>query len=227
MKYVIPAKRGSNRVPNKNFRPFADGKSLLDILVTKLIRIADDPADVYLSSEDETTREVAAKYGASFLPREAHLTENSYPFQSVVNQVCAQLPGDDDVMWCHATDPLFDDHAAVVKSWESRDPESADSIVVVYPMKDYLLDSNFNPMGFGFGPWHRPSQQLPVFYMLGFTCSIMTRSVATNIGLVGAKPMWHPATNLTIDIDTQDEFDFAAKLYELAIAPPAGRGAES
>lgn len=228
MKYVIPAKRSSNRVPNKNFRHFADGKSLLDILTTKLTRIAADPSDVYLSSEDESTREVAEKYGASFLLREPHLTENTYPFQSVVNQVCQQLPGEDDVMWCHATDPLFDEHETVVKAWESRDPAAgADSIVVVYPVKDYFLDSNFNPMGFGFGRWHRPSQELPVFYQLGFTCSIMTRAVATTVGLVGARPMWHEATNLTIDIDTQAEFDFAGKLYELAVAPTESRNAEA
>jgi N-acylneuraminate cytidylyltransferase len=217
MKYVIPAKRSSSRVPNKNFRPFAQEKSLLDILVTKLTRIAADPSDVYLSSEDETTKKFADKYGTSFLRREPHLTENSYPFQSVVNEVCRTLPGDDDIMWCHATDPLFDEHAAVVKAWENRTEYTADSIVVVYPMKDYLLDSNHNPMGFGYGRWHRPSQELPTFYMLGFTCSIMTRYAATNIGLVGARPLWFEADNLTIDIDTQDQFDFAGRLYELTM----------
>lgn len=219
MKFVIPAKRSSSRVPDKNYRHFAHGKSLLDILVTKLLRVADQPSDVYLSSEDQSAREIADKYDATYLPRERHLTENSYPFQSVVNEVCKQLPGDDDVMWCHATDPFFDEHEAVIKAWQAREPGSADSIVVVYPMKEYLLDSNFNPMGFGFGPWHRPSQDLPTYYQLGFTCSIMTRHVATTIGLVGAKPMWHLASNLTIDIDTQAQFDFAAKIYSLGEAP--------
>ena len=215
MKYVIPAKRSSSRVPEKNFRPFANGKSLLDILVTKLSRIADAPGDVYLSSEDESARLVADRYGASFLPRPRHLTENSFPFQSVVNEVCRQLPDDDDVMWCHATDPFFDEHEAVQKAWRSRDQAAADSIVVVYPMAEYLLDANFHPLGFGFGAWHRPSQELPTFYQLGFSCSIMTRHVATHLGLVGARPMWHRATKLTIDIDTQAQFDLAARLYEL------------
>jgi N-acylneuraminate cytidylyltransferase len=215
MKYVIPAKRGSSRVPEKNYRHFAMGQSLLDILVTKLLHVADHPGDVYLSSEDEAARAVADKFGVSFIARDRHLTENAYPFQSVVNEVCRQVPAEDDVMWCHATDPLFDDHASVVKNWESRDPAAVDSVVVVYPLKDYLLDANFNPMGFGFGPWHRASQDLPMFYQLGFTCSIMTRHVATNIGLVGRQPSWHLASNLTVDIDTQEQFDFAARLYEL------------
>jgi hypothetical protein len=70
-------------------------------------------------------------------------------------------------------------------------------------------------MGFGFGPWHRPSQELPTFYQFGLTCSILTRHVATNIGVVGAKPLWHKATNHTIDIDTQSEFDLAARIYEV------------
>ncbi|MGL5857545.1 MAG: cytidylyltransferase domain-containing protein [Angustibacter sp.] len=218
MKFVIPAKRSSSRVPDKNYRPFARGKSLLDILVEKLLPLG-GPGDVCISSEEESTRELAERYGATFLPRPRHLTENSYPFQSVVNEVCTQVPGDDDVMWCHATDPFFHEHATVVDAWESREPSEADSIVVVYPMAEYLLDSQFNPIGFGFGPWHRPSQELPTFYQLGFTCSIMTRHVATSIGLVGRKPMWHKASNLTIDIDTQAQFDLAARLYELGEAP--------
>ncbi|GGQ55383.1 cytidylyltransferase domain-containing protein [Couchioplanes azureus] len=221
MKYVIPAKRSSSRVPDKNYRPFAHGRSLLDILVGKLSRLA-APGEIYISSEDESTRLLADKYEATFLPRPAHLAENSHPFQSVVNEVCKQLPDDDDVMWCHATDPFFDDHEAVVRAWQSRDASTSDSIVVVYPMKEYLLDQNFYPIGFGFGSWHRPSQELPTFYQLGFTCSIMTRHVATTLGLVGARPMWHQASNLTIDIDTQAQFDLAARLYELGEAP-AGR----
>lgn len=219
MKFVIPAKRSSSRVPDKNYRPFAKGQSLLDILVTKLIRVADRPSDVHLSSEDSSAAAVADRYGATYLPRERHLTDNSYPYQSVVNEVCKQLPDDDDVMWCHATDPFFDEHEAVAKAWQLRDPESADSIVVVYPMKEYLLDPDFNPMGFGFGPWHKPSQELPTYYQFGLTCSIMTRDIATNMGVVGAKPMWYKASNLTIDIDTQAQFDLAARLYELGDAP--------
>ncbi len=215
MKFVIPAKRSSTRVPDKNYRPFSHGRSLLDLLTAKLIAIAADPADVFLSCEEESTKTVADRFGASYLPRAAHLTENSYPFQSVVNQVCQQVPGDDDIMWCHATDPFFDQHSAVVEKWSARDPMATDSIVVVYPLRDYLLDENFNPMGFGFGAWHRPSQQLPTYYQLGFTCSIMTRAVATGLGLVGAKPLWHTAQNMTVDIDTQAEFDLASRLHEL------------
>ncbi|MGW1978083.1 cytidylyltransferase domain-containing protein [Streptomyces sp. NPDC001889] len=215
MKFVIPAKRSSSRVPHKNFREFAPGESLLDILVKKLVRLG-EPGDVHLSSEDESAREVADRHGVSFLPRAKHLTENSYPFQSVVNEVCGQLPDDDDIMWCHATDPFFDEHPAVVEAWRKRENPDADSITVVYPMREYLLDGNFNPMGFGFGSWHRPSQELPTYYQLGFTCSIMTRHTATNIGLVGARPLWYEAANLTIDIDTQAQFDFAARLYRVA-----------
>lgn len=217
MKFVIPAKRSSTRVPDKNFRAFSHGKSLLDVLVEKL-RDLGDPGDVYISSEDNAVTDIAKRHGAAFLPRDPRLTENSYPFQSVVQQVCRQLPDDDDVMWCHTTDPFFEEHHAVVQSWQERDPRHS-SITVVYPMKEYLLDPDHNPLGFGFGPWHRPSQELPTHYALGFTCSIMTRSVATNVGLVGPSPTWFEASNLTIDIDTQPQFDLASRLHELIHIP--------
>ena len=213
MKYVVPAKRSSTRVPDKNFRPFANGRSLMDIMVEKYLRL-DNADQIYVSSEDPWVEEFCDRHGVNYLPRPEHLTANSYPYQSVVNQVSRQLPDDDEVMWCHATDPFFDDHAAVKEMWADR-IEGTDSVVVVYPMKDYLLDEKFNPLGFGFGPWHRPSQELPTFYLFGLTCSIMTRHVATSIGVVGAHPQWFLAGNQTIDIDTQDEFNLAARLYEL------------
>lgn len=213
MKFVIPAKTSSTRVPNKNYREFARGLSLLEILVHKLIDVADAPSDIYISCENDSKRDVIEGMGASFLPRPEHLAENSYPYQSVVAELCSAVPGTDDVMYCHCTDPFFDEHARVIKQWQERDRTNTDSVTVVYPMREYLLDPDFRPIGFGFGAWHVPSQQLPTHYLLGFTCSIATRDAITRHGAVSAQPSWYIAANQTIDIDTLEEFELAATLY--------------
>ncbi len=59
---VIPAKRSSSRVPDKNYRPFAKSKSLLNILVEKLVLLG-QPRDVYIFSEEESTRAIVDAYG--------------------------------------------------------------------------------------------------------------------------------------------------------------------
>ncbi|MEK8227355.1 hypothetical protein NKG05_16555 [Oerskovia sp. M15] len=100
MKYVVPAKRSSTRVPDKNFRTFAQDRSLMDLMVEKYLRL-DSPDQIYVSSEDPWVEEFCDKHGVNYLPRAAHLTANSYPYQSVVNEVCRQLPG--TTMSCGAT----------------------------------------------------------------------------------------------------------------------------
>ncbi|GAA1739466.1 cytidylyltransferase domain-containing protein [Luedemannella helvata] len=211
MKAVIPAKSSSTRVIDKNFRPFHGDRSLLDLLIDKLLRVL-PPEDIYVSSEDPARRAAVEARGVRFLDRPAHLAENATPYASVVSDVCRDVPGDDDIMWCHATDPLFDAYADCLERWaEVRDKH--DSLVVVYPRTKYMLDTDYRPMGFGFGPWHVPSQHLPTRYELGFTLSVLRRPTVLRLGPIGAEPHWFHATNLTVDIDTEDDFRLAQAVY--------------
>ena len=47
---VIPVKHTSERVKSKNFRPFYDGKSLLDIKIEQLMNTT-NISDIYISSD--------------------------------------------------------------------------------------------------------------------------------------------------------------------------------
>ena len=58
MKAVIPAKTNSLRVKNKNYRPFFNGMSLVDIQISKLLGLL-EPVEIYLSSEDPKVKVVA------------------------------------------------------------------------------------------------------------------------------------------------------------------------
>ncbi|MEV0729729.1 hypothetical protein [Polymorphospora sp. NPDC050346] len=211
IKAVIPAKASSTRVPDKNFRPFHGTRSLLDIKVGQLLTVL--PAEqIYVSSEEPACAAHAERLGINFLSRAPELARNETPYASVVSQICRDTPGDDDIMWCHVTDPLFDQYAECLARWrEARDHN--DALVVVYPRQMYLLDHDHRPMGFGFGPWHRPSQTLPMHYQLGFTLSILRRSTATTLGPIGANPYWFDAANQPVDIDTEDDFRMAQAIY--------------
>jgi Cytidylyltransferase len=211
VKAVIPAKNSSSRVPGKNFRAFHSGRSLFDITVEQLLRHL--PAeDIYASSEDPAVAEHTARWGINFLPREPHLARNETPFAHVVSEICRQVPGDDDIAWCHVTDPLFDGYGACLGAWrEAR--EAHDCLVVVYPLRGYLLDADHRPMGFGFGPWHTPSQLLPMHYQLGFTLSLLHRETAVTLGPIGARPYWFHASNRAVDIDDEDDFALAQAIY--------------
>jgi CMP-N-acetylneuraminic acid synthetase len=219
MKAVVPAKASSKRVPNKNFRPFVKNKSLFDITVERLLRIL-PPEDIYLSCEDESKQRLAEQYKINFMLRDRRLAENTTPWGEVMQTVCLQVPGDDDVMWTQVCDPLFDEHQRCVEAW-SQIRDRHDSLTVVHPRRGYLLDQNFRPLGFGFGPWHVPSQQLPANYQLGFTLSILTRESISRVGYpVGAKPYWYIASENMIDIDTELDFRVARILFSHEFVAP-------
>jgi N-acylneuraminate cytidylyltransferase len=212
VKAVVLAKASSTRVPNKNFRPFHGDDSLLDIALAKLVRVV-DRSDIYVSCEDAGRAVHAERWGVNFSLRSPDLVDNDVPQPDVVRGVCASVSGADDVMWCQLTDPLFDDYAGCLAAWE-REREEHDSLVVVYPRKLYLLDEHHRPLGFGFGPWHIPSQRLPLRYQLPFTLMILPRETIDRVGYyVGAKPLWYEAPNVTVDIDTEDDFDLAQAVY--------------
>lgn len=214
MKAVIPAKASSTRVPNKNYREFHGGKSLVDILVEKLLRVF-LPGDIWLSCEDRGKHTVADVYGIRFQHRDARLCLNETPLPAVVRGVCEALPGNDPIMWCECIDPLFDQHAAVEEQWAAvASRHGFDSVVVVHPERSYLLNWQHHPLNFGFGPWHVPSQRLDLNYRLNFTCSILTRETIANCGyMVGARPLWFDAATPFVDIDTEEDFRIAQVIY--------------
>lgn len=224
MKAIIPVKYSSSRIPMKNFKAFDDdNNSLYDITVTKLLRVL-DPDDIYMSCECEIPRLQAEKYGIHFILRDKRLADNDTPFYDVFNGVCDQVEGNDDIAWCQVIDPLFDDYQQCFDIWNDYKQCGAwsrrnvkrdcDSLVVVYPHKDYYLNHNYEPEGFGFGAWHVKSQLLPKKYQLTFTLSILKRETIKQHGYyVGANPYWHHAHNPRVDIDTQADFEMAQAVY--------------
>jgi N-acylneuraminate cytidylyltransferase len=226
MKAIIPVKDCSTRVPNKNFKDFYGDKSLFDLTACKLLKVL-SPDDIYMSCDNEERKTLADKWGINFLLREPHLADNDAPFYSVFNGVCDQVAGDGDIAWCQVIDPMFDSYAECFDIWNNGNEvleggawckknikKTHDSLVVVYPHKDYYLDSSYQPEGFGFGRWHKKSQSLPVKYQLTFTLSILTRESIKKCGYyVGAKPFWYHTHNQHVDIDTPEDFEFAQYLY--------------
>lgn len=216
MKAIIPAKASSIRVPNKNFRPFYGDLSLFDIAVQKLLQHL-SPDNIYMSCEQAAMEEHARRWDINFLLRDAEYADNYTPFPDCVRAICDGVP-DDDLLWCHVVDPLFDSYGECIDIWRTL-AERYDSLVVVYPRRLYLLDASYRPEGFGFGHWHIPSQELPMRYELSDT-AILRRGLIHRLSYhVGVRPHWFHAENYTVDIDTEQDFEIAQVLYEHFSSP--------
>lgn len=213
MKAVILGKAGSTRVKEKNYRPFYGEASLVDILIGKLVQVL-EKKDIFLSCEDEHYRHVSEKWGIEFIHRDEAYTKLATNTVDVVKNVCKDIPGNDDILYCSGMDPLFDNYDELFNVW-SRERRNHDSLNVVYPIKNYFLDQNKNPIGFGFGYWHKYSQYIPPIYQISWANEILTRECIDTCGyMVGTNPCWFEAFNPTIDIDTEQDWELARVLYK-------------
>ena len=117
LKVAIPLKTNSERVQNKNLRPFVDGKSLLDIKAEQLLKVF-NPDDVYVSCNDIGVKPLIEKYGFHFLQRDSSLTSNDVPWCDVIRDIVTKIDDDSDIMWVQVTQPLFDDFVGVLNKWQ-------------------------------------------------------------------------------------------------------------
>jgi len=220
MRAIIPAKASSTRTPNKNWRDFYDGLSLVDINIKALLACGLPAADLYVSCEDAGRLEqVSTQWGVTPLLRAAYLCDNSVCLTEWIRQICAQLPGDDDIIWSQVCDPLFNEHGEALRLWPEAKQNGHDSLCVVHPIKAYLLDDCRRPLGWQWGEWHTPSQQLPTFYTFPFTMSVLTRASIDRTGYhVGTRPYWFASSGGSIDIDTPEDFEAAQWGYAKQIA---------
>lgn len=213
--FIVPAKACSQRVPRKNFRAFHGDKSLVDITVERLIKAGAEPDRIHLSSESAADAfPVCERHEINFLPRSENLCDNAVPLTTWMRAITAQVSGGCDVAWCQVCDPLFDQYQDCFHLWP-KVAEAYDSLVVCHPWRGYLMSENKQPVGWSFGEHHTPSQQLPEWFTMPFTLSILKRSAIERTGYhVGAKPFWYTASGPSIDIDTMEDFEIAQLYYE-------------
>jgi CMP-N-acetylneuraminic acid synthetase len=214
MKVIIPAKASSSRVPDKNWREFYHRKSLVDLNIEAIIGCGFKPSDIYVSSEcpDRLAR-VEERYGIIPILRPLDLCGNDVPLTTWIRATCTQVPGDSDIIWSQVCDPLFNEHQAVLSQWEAA-RTCHDSLVVVHPLRAYLLDEHHRPIGWQWGEWHTPSQRLPQCYTFPFTMSVLTREAIARTGYhIGVKPAWFVSNTKSIDIDTPEDWELARITY--------------
>ena len=214
MKVLIPAKAHSERLQDKNFRPFSKGRSLFDIKAMQLIKAGILPENVYVSSEAEHVRLIAHKYGFNFLLRPECLARNDVPMGEVFMEAVERIPGDEDIMYVQVIDPLFDQYVGMKRVWTTRERKT-DSLHMVRKVNSYLLDERLWPINCRFGPWHVPTQDMPPLFSWTACCQIITKEAARYCHYyVGRHPARYVTTRPFVNIKTLEDFTLAAAIFE-------------
>ncbi len=210
IKALIPVRSGSQRVVNKNMRPFANS-SLLEIKIKQMLRIPELDGVVVNSNDDEML-DLARSLGAETVKRPeefvaSNATNSMYKF-------VAETFTADTMVYANCTSPCIKDETVreCIKKYREISGEY-DSLNTANDVKEFLWKDN-KPINYD--PANTPrSQDLPDILMLNFAISIIDRQHMVDIAhYIGKKPYIHKIDREdAIDVDDMLDFEFAEFVY--------------
>jgi len=224
---VVPCRAGSERVKNKNTRPFAGFEGgLLELKLNQLSRVADIDR-IIVSSNDPSvldfTRTFANKGDDRIiaLERPDELGRSSTPMSHFI-RYAATLEESGVMMMTHVTHPfvtsaVFRD---LIASWREAQASGHDSLVTVTKLHKFIWDEN-GPYNYDatVEKWPRSQDIKPLFeinhvaYLMPF---LRMRELDDR---VGTKPFLKDIPeNVAMDIDWEDQFHL---LQDIALAKQA------
>ena len=210
---LVPVREGSQRVKNKNFISFSDGKSLLEIKI-KALKEADCFDHIYISSNSERTRKIAEENDVEYLFRAESMCRADVIWSDVVEYIMGTIPNNPLISWALTTSPMFCNHRGAVEKFLEVQGEH-DSLVAVEKKKSFFLNGYGRGINFNPGLWHPYSQQLEPWYEVTGACYIGRKSDMQKWRYwFGVNPyLFEISSAESVDVDTEEDFKFAQFLY--------------
>jgi CMP-N,N'-diacetyllegionaminic acid synthase len=210
---VVPIRKGSQRIIDKNFIPFVDGKSLLEVKLEMLkkITLIDE---IIVNTDSQRAMDIADKYGVSKKRRETYYASNECTNSEFFENM-AKTTDTDYLIYSPCTAPLVKEstYYDFINRFINGIDNGYDSLTTVNVLKHHMwLDDkplNYDPMN------SPNTQDLPDIYKLTYSLSIIDRNVMIDSKhIIGYKPHFYEIDDVEgVDVDNQIDFDFGKFLY--------------
>lgn len=212
IKALVAVRSGSQRVVNKNIRPFV-GSSLLEIKLNQLKRIPNIDG-IVVNSNDDKMLEIASNMGCEVVKRDEYYASNQVSMSEVYRNMAENVNAD-VIAYINATNPLLNDRT-IVQAIENykKNISQYDSLNSAHLIKEFLFKENL-PINYDLR--HQPrSQDLPDISALNFAINIISREKMIECkNVVGYKPNIYIIDEVeATDIDNPIDFDFAEFVYK-------------
>lgn len=219
--FFLPTRKGSERVVNKNTRPFADiagglvENKIKQLLDTKYVD------EIILSTNDEMCMEVAGLFKSDtrlrIIPRPDELCLSSTNLQDLICYV-PTITDAEHILWGHVTTPFADaeQYDKGIELYLAKLNEGYDSLVGVAEFKNFLLNAEGKLINNTTDkPWPR-TQDLTPLYEINHTMFLAKREVyLKQKNRIGMKPLLYVIDEIhSFDIDWEDDFTIAEAMYK-------------
>lgn len=209
---IIPARGGSKRLPRKNTMLLGG----IPLLVHSILFAQQQDAitAVYVSTDDAHIKEVALHYGAQVIDRPSELSGDLEPTVSALKHVLESLTEKvDNVVLLQPTNPLRPENL-FQEAWQVFIKNQVTSLFTVSQSHQKLgkiKEAVFIP--FNYKPGQRSQDLEPLYYENGLLYIASAQAILNNeIITKDAFPFVVDHPFARVDIDTQDDFDYAAFL---------------
>lgn len=218
----LPTRKGSQRVLNKNTRPFAGYKGgLLELKLKQLMGLKVD--EVILSTNDESSIEIANNLKNDFpnlkiVIRPEYLALSSTSLSDLINYV-PSITKCDHILWTHVTSPMINAnlYEESIGKYLISLKEGYDSLMTVNSFKNFLWSKEKNDIINRIGDKRWPqTQDLRELYEINNAVFLAARVIyEKNFDRVGKKPLLFKLDKISaLDVDWEEDFKLAEVVYE-------------
>lgn len=214
IKAIIPVRAGSERVKNKNIRPFA-GSNLLEIKIKQLQQI-NRLDEIIVNSDSDEMLEIAKNLGVETFKRDTYYASSSISANDLYHNI-AETTNSDFILYIHVTNPLLETKTIniILDKFETfKKDNNYDSITTVSILKEFLWQNN-KPLNYDVNNKPR-SQDLPEIYALNHAVNLLSKkTMYIRKDLMGYTPYFYLLDRVeSIDIDNEIDFEFAEFMYK-------------
>lgn len=218
---VIPIRKGSQRVKDKNLRPFA-GTTLLDNKIQMLLKVPEIDEIVVNTNSEAAIEFVELEYFDTKVraQRREEYYASSQCSGSEFFKHLGEVTETDIFIYTPCTSPFVKPEtvsACIQKFIKNLDENDYDCVSTVTTIKEFMwLDGK----AINYDPLNAPnSQNLPDVVALNFGTTVVSReNLIKNHNIIGKKPDFVITSEIeAIDIDTPLDFYIAEQMYNKLI----------
>ena len=211
---LIPVRKGSKRVIDKNIKPFSD-TNLLENKI-RVLKKVDGIDEILVTSDCPTALSTAEKLGVSCVVREEYYTSDECSGSENLKYIASQA-NTEYILYTPVTSPFVkvETYNRIISLFKANIGNTTyDSIVTMNYTKQFLWKDS-KPLNYN--PYDCPkSQDLKSIFGLTFGACLLSReTMIEKRYVVGNNPIWYELDNQeSIDIDMPFDFNVAEMIYE-------------